>query len=250
MKSERIVGHPYICVGNFGNRLAKNDTNQVSEEYQHRMPLHCSSLSADALVEVRRDIDALPETHPLRANADVYVTEESGVTVFESNAQFYFRRGTAFQAIQDDIRTLRNFLCSSLEMDEDPTIPERCRVRILETVGRTYADAVETVVIRRDGKSVLLMKVPQIALYHMVAKNGGTLKTAFAGSTDMLRQIPTLSYFLRFPDAKEQVSSVFATKYAAGEYDKAMMIHNAIVREVVKHKGKGICLKWVARWEP
>jgi hypothetical protein len=216
------------------------------------MPLYCSTLTADELAMVRKQLQNLPEKHVLRQeveNADVKVTEEGNITIFESQKGFYFRSGSAWQAIQDDIQHPRNFLCSPFEIDKDPTSPDRIRTRFQEAVGFAYSQAMETAVIERESKTILLLKLPLLALRHLIASNGGTIKTAFAGSTDMLKQIPTLNYFLKFPDTTEHVSSVFATEYPPGDYEKVMAIHNAIVREVVKNHSKGICLKWVGRWD-
>jgi hypothetical protein len=216
------------------------------------MPLFCPALSYEELLDVTRQINDLPATHPLKKDVvenEVLVTEENGVTIFQSASGFYFRKGSPLQAIRDDITTTRHYLCSPFEIDNDPSISERFRSRFQETVGRVYTEAIETVIIERQKKQILLMKLPLLAIRHLIANNGGVLKTAFSGSTEALKTIPTLNHFLRFPDTEETVSSVFATEYPPGEYDKVMAIHNAIVREVVKNQGKGICLKWVARWE-
>lgn len=216
------------------------------------MPIYCPTLTNDELTTIRKQIQNLPEKNQLRQeveNADVKLTEEGGITIFESQKGFYFRSGSAWQAIQDDIQHPRNFLCSPFEIDKDPTIPDRIRTRFQEAVGFAYIKAMETAVIERESKTILLLKLPLLALRHLIASNGGTIKTAFSGSTDMLKQIPTLNYFLKFPDTTEHVSSVFATEYPPGDYEKVMAIHNAIVREVVKNHSKGICLKWVGRWD-
>ena len=216
------------------------------------MPLYCDSLSYDDRIEVNRRINGLPDSHPLKKDVtenDVTVTYENAVTIFQSSSGFYFRRGTPVKAINDDIETPRHYLCSAFELDNDPTIPERIRTRFQETVGRAYVEAIETVVIERQKKPIMLLKLPLLALRHLVANNGGVIKTAFSGYTNALKTIPTLARFIQFPEANEQTTSVFATEYKLGDYDKVMAIHNAIVREVVGNPNQGICLKWVARWE-
>jgi len=216
------------------------------------MPFYCDSLSYEDRIDVSSRINNLPDSHPLKKDVvenDVTVTYENEVTIFQSSSGFYFRYGTPLNAINDDIETPRHYLCSAFELDSDPTIPERVRMRFQETVGRAYVEGIETVVIERQKKPIMLLKLPLVALRHLVANNGGVLKTAFSGYTNALKTIPTLARFIQFPETNEETTSVFATEYKPGDYDKVMAIHNAIVREVVNHPNQGICLKWVGRWE-
>ena len=215
------------------------------------MPLVCSSLSKDVVADLQAHIDKLSYSHPLaRENKEgiITVTEEAGVTLFQSSTGFYFRQGDALQAIRDEIAGVRNYLCTAFEIDEDPTIPERIRNRFLERVGKNYADPIESILIQRE-KPVMVVKIPILAMRHMIGDNGGVLKTAFSGNTKILRTIPTLAKYLKFPETDENVSSVFATDYKQGDAETVQAIHNDLVREVMQKPNSGICLKWIARWE-
>jgi len=232
--------------------MKKMTEQTIYDKPLYKMPLICQSLSHEEMTNVNHKLMSLSDTHPLKletTTGDVTVTEENGKVIFQSTTGFYFRSGTPFQAIIDDIHTPRHYMCTAFELAADTTIPERIHARFQENIGKAYADAIETTMIERNDKQIMLLKLPIIALQHLLADKGGVLKTAFSGPTDTLRTIPTLARFIDFPKTNEYTSSVFATQYPAGDYDKVRAIHGAIIRELIKQPNSGICLKWIARWE-
>ena len=220
------------------------------------MPLVSPNLAKDVLTAINHEITKLNVAHPLRKetmDGDVSVLEDNGVAVYHSAAGFYFQRiRTNFvETLYEDIRTYRKYLCSAFEMDlNDPSVEGKLLNRFQEFYGQKYSKMLDSHRMIHKGISVLLVKIPSCVLRLMMAPSGGIMKTIVTGSTESLKQLPTLVKMGNIQESKDRVSSVFVTEYKKDMYQTVNQIHYDLVREVLAKPNLGITVDPFAVWDP
>jgi hypothetical protein len=164
-----------------------------------------------------------------------------------------------------DTETFRNFLhdpIQTLYMPITYEVKERSDKIVLEmleryqTYGASHAAKIDWVWWERNGKQLIIMRVPKEIVAAMIQRQGGTLSTQVRGPVAALRGLPVLGRIVP-EDAKdgEVMHRAFITPYTASAectdaYDQCMAVHQAAVREVVGVPGSGITIGPVAVWTP
>lgn len=219
------------------------------------MPFVCAELSDEQCADMSRAIYAIAENHPLRKDIEGTLTVFSSgdYVIFHSKSGFYFRRrleGGLLATIADEFRGVREYLCGAFELTgNDPSVARQLLDRFQELHGIKLAAQIERVVITFMGKMLLLAKFPSGVVRHMLAPNGGLLKTTYKGAVESLKQVPTLMKFTQITATEGDYTSALVTEYAAGQQAVVETLHYDILREIISRPGLGITVGPIAQWD-
>ena len=224
-----------------------------------KMPILCTELSQPTLDMLCERIEALPESHPLRQEvaAGVKIFTDADVVVFESRLGLYYRRMNGHgleEALQEEIKTVRNCLCSAFEVDtDDPSLVQQLRDRFQENHGVRLARTIDDHVLEFRGKRLMLVKLPAPVVRHMLAPTGGLLHTTVRGPSASLRALPTVDQYGQLEDAPQdtdgRIKTVIVTKYAEGQHAVAQHLHYNILRDAITHPNLGVCIGPFCAWD-
>ena len=217
------------------------------------MSIVCDSLSSESLTALNQLLADSNKDQPLRKIVSP-VIQVDGVAVFTLSDGFIFRRisTTLEEAVRDEITGLkREYLCSAFEVTgSDPTVIQKIFDRFVESHGVKLAGQIDHVVIERAGKTILLVNFPSSVLRHMMAPNGGLMRTEFSGAKDALRQIPILAKCAYIPEeGSDPYTGQLVTEYPGAMFAQVNAMHYDIVRQVVANPGLGITLRNIAQWD-
>ena len=182
-------------------------------------------------------------------------TDDPKVLVFVSRRGLYFERRNEDETVETVIHRMfeskeQSGIVTPFVVDaDDPTVVEKLLVRFQESYGAKLTKQIDYHIHIYDGKKLMLVKFSPSVLRFTMAPSGGTLKTTYKGSTESLKQIPTLNKFVTSAEVEEGNPAVFATQYGDGSLPIVQRIHYDIVREVIARPNLGICIGPVAVWD-
>lgn len=222
-----------------------------------------SGLPPALLAELEADLNRT-KGHPFQGRQQVEVLRCPAGLVFrldEGKGGYSFCKGDK----DKDIDTFRNFLhdpIHTLYMPITYEVKERREEIVLEMVERykTYgakaAAKIDWMWWERNGKQLVILRVPKEIVAAMICRQGGTLATQVRGPVAALRGLPVLGRIV--PEEAQEgevLHRAFVTPYTASDacpaaYDQCMAIHQAALREVVGLPGCGITLGPIAVWTP
>ena len=220
------------------------------------MPLVCPSIPKESLTKLNQEILKLPLGHPLHKetmDGDVTVFEDNGYAVYHSAGGFYFNKilTTLENAIRNDIRSPREYLCTAFEMRScDKGMQRKLIERFQETYGLKYSNMIEHHCFQWSDKYLMLAKMPSCVVRSMLSKSGGTMRTVVRGPTESLRQIPTLVRLGNIQEGQEMASSLFVTQYGQNSFHDVCTIHYDLMREVLAKPNMGVTINPFMVWDP
>jgi len=185
----------------------------------------------------------------------VTIWSHNGFLIYHSASGYYFQRiATNIETtLLEDASNDRNALCTSyhiLDESQSEDLVRKLKERYTELHG-AHADMIETVVVQHNDKLFALFKLPAFVVRHMMAPNGGYLRTTFSGNLNMLRQIPILQQFKCVPEKGDSLfGSSLVTSYSKGYYEAARSLHWGLVQQVIQRPNSGITLNEIGVWVP
>jgi hypothetical protein len=219
------------------------------------MPLNCSELPTSVVDDL--NICLQSSTSVLAqdcATEAVYASLQNGHVIFASSRGFYFLPliDSIENTIHYDIKTPRNYLCTVYEvLQQTPELVTKLLDGFQERHGARLASQIQTVYIKHEGTTLLLVKLPSALIRHLMAPSGGVFKTFYKGPLSALKTIPMLQLYGNLPkrDGNEIYTSVFVTSYNEDRHIFAQGIHYMLLQDVLNKPNAGITLTSVGQWD-
>ena len=163
-----------------------------------------------------------------------------------------------------DSETFRHFLHDPTQLQYMPIAyevkePSEAVVQgILEryqNYGARHAAKIDWIWFQREGRHLLLMRLPKEIIKGLMCRYGGTLSTQVRGPAKVLRTLPIISKIV--PEEAtdyEIMHRAFVTPYTASsetgtEYEQCLAIHQAAIQEIALAKPAGLSIG-PTRWMP
>ena len=173
------------------------------------------------------------------------------------------KRGYSFcrHSGENDVETFRHFLHDPIQAHYMPIAyevkePSSAVVQgILEryqNYGVRHASKIDWIWYEREGRHLLLMRLPKEIVRGLMQRYGGTLSTQVRGPAAVLRTLPILSKIVPEEATDEVMHRAFVTPYTSdtgGEYDQCVAIHQAAIQEVALASPAGLSIG-PTRWTP
>lgn len=201
--------------------------------------------------------EMLTSKAPLIAKSKLRVIPNREYLLFEFEDGLSFYRTKEGETPSETFRSylndpvMPNYLPATYEIDEDPTVPYKVLDQFQEKYGKRARDRMDWRVTSWDGRTVLMILIPQEVVTEMMKEHGGMLATFIRGPAKALREIPTMKPLIAESVGEEEhIRRVFATNYGKEQYWGAYQFHMNLLNEVVQSKAAGISMGPIGSWSP